>query len=172
MQQTSFLAQGFEVDNVTEGEREGTLDERHGCEGEMHGYAGHTESAEREPECTEGEEGSDRGKCQRVMPGGIEVGPAWGAMFGDPNSSDWYIPDKVPTLQSGYGGGEAPATQQAASGHPPCGMLPRQIRRHGHSGIDRSQQTSFLPELDVEDKELYYNNPELVSSDSEFEEQG
>jgi hypothetical protein len=49
MQQTSFLAQGFEVDNVTEGEREGTLDERHGCEGEMHGYAGHTESAEREP---------------------------------------------------------------------------------------------------------------------------
>jgi hypothetical protein len=43
---------------------------------------------------------------------------------------------------------------------------------HGHARISKAQQGSIAPELDFEEDELFYDNPELVVLDSDDEEQG
>ena len=82
------------------------------------------------------------------MPGGVEVGRGWGALYADPAPTQRYTADH--TLMQGRSCNVgAPTTNQAMSCVP-----------------------GFYLEHDVDEEELFYENFELEQSDSEDEEDG
>jgi hypothetical protein len=89
---------------------------------------------------------SARVGVQKPMPGGVEVGRGWEALYTDPTPTQRYTADHTLTQGRGCNVG-APTTDQAALGAP-----------------------GFYPEHDVDEEELFYENPELEQLDSEDEE--